>query len=137
MEAKALFHINILLDIKESIYKCFWKEIYNIDPDLKADIQSFAMLNVCLDRYSQKYNNIFSPLQYLDVILYDMCIEAHHESDDDITYMLAYYFYEDDHDVHVTLTNDIPPEKKYATVRKKWTRMSSDQRNIFASNLLD
>ena len=137
METKAVFNLNIPLDIKESIYKWFWKHIYNIDPDLKADIQSFAMLNVCLDRYSQKYNNMFSPLQYLDVILYDMCIEANHHSDNDITYMIAYYIYEDDDEVHITLTNDIPPENKYSTIRKKWTRMSSEERNAFAYKLLD
>jgi len=136
MEAKALFRLNIPLDIKESIYKCLWSKIYKIDPLLKKDIESFAMFDECVDVYARKYNNILTPLQYMDVMLYDMCIQVHHDSDDDITYMLAYYFHEDDHNVHITLVNDVDPENKYPLLREKWRRMTPEERRTFASGLL-
>lgn len=135
MEAKSVFQLNLSEDIKQLLYKSLWKEVYPIDTSLKKDICSFVLLENCLEAYDRKYMNSNTPLQYMDVMLYDMCIQVHHDSDDDITYMLAYYFEEEDQNVHITLVNDVEPENKYMKIRDKWRRMSPEDRYEFSSNL--
>ena len=135
MEAKSVFQLNISEDVKQLLYKSLWREIYPIDLTLKRDICSFVLLENCLEVYDQKYMNSNAPLQYMDVMFYDMCIQVHHDCDDDVTYTLAYYFREDDQNVHITLVNDIEPQDKYTKLRDKWRRMSSDDRYAFSSNL--
>lgn len=135
MEAKSIFQLNLSEDIKQLLYKSLWKEVYPIDSSLKNDICSFVLLEECVDVYDRKYMNSNTPLQYMDVMLYDMCIQVHHDSDDDITYMLAYYFQEGDQNVHITLVNDVEPENKYSKIRDKWRRMSPEDRYAFSSKL--
>ena len=142
MEAKAIFQLNISEDVKQLLYKSLWKEVYPIDSNLKADICSFVLLEHCLFLYNRKYLNSNSPLQYMDVMMYDMCIQVYHDSDDEIIYMLAYYFEEEDQNVHITLVNNIEPEDKYKKIRSKWCKMSPNDRyeffsSIWKSNTLD
>lgn len=135
MEAKSIFQLNISEDIKQLLYKSLWKDVYPIDFNLKADICSFVLLEQCLFLYNQKYINSNSPLQYMDVMLYDMCIQVIHDSDDEIIYMVAYYFEEEDQNVHITLVNNVEPEDKYKKIRDKWRRMSPNERYTFFSSI--